>query len=153
MKAVIQRVKQASVEINKENIQKIEMGLLIFLGVSTSDTKEDAKLLAEKCTKLRIFEDEDDKLNLSVEDLNLEIMIISNFTLQADTKKGRRPSFADAAKLPLSKELYEFFIDMVKQVDLKSVQTGEFGADMQVSLINDGPVTLVIDTEEWKRGK
>ena len=80
-------------------------------------------------------------------------MIVSNFTLQADTRKGRRPSFADAAKLPVSKELYEVFINTVKKADVKSVQTGEFGADMQVSLINDGPVTIVIDTEEWKRGK
>lgn len=151
MKAVLQRVKNASVTINGAETRTIGQGLLILLGVAATDTLDDAKLLARKCAELRIFEDENEKLNLSALDLGYDIMIVSNFTLQADTKKGRRPSFIAAAKPPLSVEAYELFIQCVRESGIAKVETGEFGAEMQIALVNDGPVTLVLDTEEWKR--
>ncbi|WP_102048422.1 D-aminoacyl-tRNA deacylase [Pygmaiobacter massiliensis] len=151
MKAVLQRVKNASVTINGAETHTIGEGLLILLGVAATDTLDDAKLLARKCAELRIFEDENEKLNLSALDLGYDIMIVSNFTLQADTKKGRRPSFIAAAKPPLSVEAYELFIQCVREAGISKVETGEFGAEMQIALVNDGPVTLVLDTEEWKR--
>lgn len=151
MKAVLQRVKNASVTINGAETRTIGQGLLILLGVAATDTLDDAKLLARKCAELRIFEDENEKLNLSALDLGYDIMIVSNFTLQADTKKGRRPSFIAAAKPPLSVETYELFIQCVREAGIAKVETGEFGAEMQIALVNDGPVTLVLDTEEWKR--
>lgn len=151
MKAVLQRVKNASVTINGAETRTIGQGLLILLGVAATDTLDDAKLLARKCAELRIFEDENEKLNLSALDLGYDIMIMSNFTLQADTKKGRRPSFIAAAKPPLSVEAYELFIQCVREAGIAKVETGEFGAEMQIALVNDGPVTLVLDTEEWKR--
>lgn len=152
MKAVLQRVKKASVTINEQETRAIGPGLLILLGVAATDTLDDARLLARKCAELRIFEDENQKLNLSALDLSYEVMIVSNFTLQADTKKGRRPSFIAAAKPPLSVEAYELFIQCMRETGIAKVETGEFGADMQIALVNDGPVTLVLDTEEWKRG-
>lgn len=151
MKAVLQRVKNASVTINGAETRTIGQGFLILLGVAATDTLDDAKLLARKCAELRIFEDENEKLNLSALDLGYDIMIVSNFTLQADTKKGRRPSFIAAAKPPLSVEAYELFIQCVREAGIAKVETGEFGAEMQIALVNDGPVTLVLDTEEWKR--
>lgn len=151
MKAVLQRVKNASVTINGAETRTIGEGLLILLGIAATDTLDDAKLLARKCAELRIFEDENEKLNLSALDLGYDIMIVSNFTLQADTKKGRRPSFIAAAKPPLSVEVYELFIQCVREAGIAKVETGEFGAEMQIALVNDGPVTLVLDTEEWKR--
>lgn len=152
MKAVLQRVKNAAVTINGAETRAIGQGLLILLGVAAADSLDDARLLARKCAELRIFEDENQKLNLSALDLGYEVMVVSNFTLQADTRKGRRPSFIAAAKPPLSVDAYELFIQCVREAGIAKVETGEFGAEMQIALVNDGPVTLVLDTEEWKRG-
>ncbi|MDD3429042.1 MAG: D-aminoacyl-tRNA deacylase [Oscillospiraceae bacterium] len=151
MKVVLQRVLNASVVIDKTTCRTIEKGLLLLLGVAEGDTAEDAALLARKCAQLRIFEDDAGKLNISAQELGLDAMIVSNFTLCADTKKGRRPGFAKAAKQPASEELYEHFVACMRDMGLHDVQTGAFGADMQISLINDGPITLVLDTEEWKQ--
>ena len=151
MKAVIQRVKRASVVINGAEERAIGPGLMILIGVAVGDTEEDARLLARKCAEVRIFEDEQGKMNRSAPELGYEALVVSNFTLQADTKKGRRPGFDRAAKPPLAVELYQLFVDCVGGYGLASVKTGEFGADMQIDLLNDGPVTLVMDTAEWKR--
>lgn len=150
MRAVIQRVTCASVTINGEQTRKIDRGILILLGVKDTDSLEVVPKLAEKCAGLRIFEDQDGKMNKSVLDLEYSVLIVSNFTLYADTKKGKRPSFANAAKSPLALDCYSFFVEKMKQLSLRQVETGEFGADMQVELINDGPVTIIIDTDEWK---
>ena len=152
MRAVVQRVHSAQVTIDGQETRAIGRGLLILLGVAAEDTMEDARLLARKCAELRVFEDGQGKLNLSAPELGYEAMVVSNFTLQADTKKGRRPSFIRAAKPPLSVEAYHLFVECVRGYGLARVETGEFGADMQIALVNDGPVTLVLDTEEWKRG-
>lgn len=150
MRALIQRVKRASVTINSEVTGKINNGLLIFLGVGEDDTEKQVQYLVEKCTGLRIFTDEQDKMNLSVKDINGEILIVSQFTLFGDCKKGKRPSFVRAARPETAIPLYESFIAHCKNTGL-NVQTGEFGADMQIELINDGPVTIWLDTE--KMGK
>ncbi|HIV62883.1 MAG TPA: D-tyrosyl-tRNA(Tyr) deacylase [Candidatus Butyricicoccus avistercoris] len=147
MRALIQRVKRASVTINSEVTGKINNGLLIFLGVGEDDTEKQVQYLVEKCTGLRIFTDEQDKMNLSVKDINGEILIVSQFTLFGDCKKGKRPSFVRAARPETAIPLYESFIANCKNTGL-NVQTGEFGADMQIELINDGPVTIWLDTEE-----
>ena len=152
MKAVIQRVRSASVVIDQKEERSIGPGLLILVGVAAGDSEEDVRLLARKCAEVRIFEDENGKMNRSAPDLGYEAMVISNFTLQADTRKGRRPGFDRAATPPLSIECYQLFVDCIGGYGLAGVKTGEFGADMQVSLVNDGPVTIVMDTEEWKRG-
>ena len=151
MKAVLQRVSRASVTINGAEIRSVGAGLLLLVGVAETDTPEDAQKLAQKCAELRIFEDDEGKLNRSCAELGLSAMIVSNFTLQADTRKGRRPSFIAAAKPPRSIELYELFVATMRQQGLKEVQTGQFGAEMQVELVNDGPITLVLDTQEWLR--
>ncbi len=151
MRAVIQRVKSAKVTINSEKTREIGAGLLILLGVKTGDTTADCDKLAQKCAGLRIFDDEDGNLNLSTEQVSGEIMVVSNFTLYADTKKGNRPSFIQAAKPPESIPLYERFVEKLKATNIKKIKTGEFGADMQIELVNDGPVTIVIDTDEWSR--
>ena len=147
MRALIQRVKRASVTINSEVTGKINNGLLIFLGVGEDDTEKQVQYLVEKCTGLRIFTDEQDKMNLSVKDINGEILIVSQFTLFGDCKKGKRPSFVRAARPETAIPLYESFIAHCKNTGL-NVQTGEFGADMQIERINDGPVTIWLDTEE-----
>lgn len=147
MRALIQRVKRASVTINSQIIGKINEGLLIFLGVGEDDTEKQVQYLVEKCTGLRIFTDEQDKMNLSVKDIKGEILIVSQFTLYGDCKKGKRPSFVRAARPETAIPLYESFIAHCKNTGL-NVQTGEFGADMQIELINDGPVTIWLDTEE-----
>ncbi len=146
MKIVLQRVKNASVSVNDDIIGKIEKGYLVLLGVSNTDTKEIADKLAEKISKLRIFEDENGKTNLSASDIGGEILIVSQFTLYADCKKGNRPSFTNAGSPDLANELYEYFIEICKQ-KFKKVAHGEFGADMQVSLINDGPFTILLDSD------
>lgn len=150
MRAVIQRVERASVTVNGGVPREIGKGLVILVGVKDTDTAADCDKLAEKCANLRIFDDENGNLNLAATDLGYEALIVSNFTLYGNTKKGKRPSFIAAAKPPLSVELYERFVNAVRDTPLKAVQTGEFGADMQIALINDGPVTLVLDTDEWK---
>ena len=152
MKAVIQRVTRASVTIDGAETRTIGPGLMVLLGVQDTDTLDICEKLAAKVAGLRIFEDAQGKLNLSAPELGYEAMVVSNFTLQADTKKGRRPSFIRAAKPPLSVEAYHLFVECVRGYGLARVETGEFGADMQIALVNDGPVTLVLDTEEWKRG-
>lgn len=146
MKIVLQRVKNASVSVDGNIIGKIAKGYLVLLGVSNTDTKETAERIAEKISKLRIFEDENGKTNLSASDVNGEILIVSQFTLYADCKKGNRPSFTNAGSPALANELYEYFIEICKP-KFSKVAHGEFGADMQVSLINDGPFTIVLDSD------
>lgn len=153
MRAVVQRVSKASVTINQGITHTIQNGLVIFLGIRQEDEIQDCKKLAEKCAGLRIFEDKEDKMNLSAVDLGYSAMVISNFTLYADTRKGKRPSFIQAAKEPLSVECYEAFLKHMQEQGLRNIVSGEFGADMQVDLINDGPVTIILDTDEWKTKK
>lgn len=144
MKLVIQRVKRASVEVNKEIVGKIEQGFLVLLGVGPEDTKENADFLVQKLIKLRVFEDENGKMNLSLKDINGELLIVSQFTLYADCTGGNRPSFTNAAKPDKANELYEYFIQECKKENIK-VEHGIFGADMKVELLNDGPVTILLE--------
>lgn len=144
MKALIQRVKNASVRIDSETFSSISAGLLVFLGVEKGDEKENAQKLAEKILKLRIFEDENEKMNLSVSDVKGEILVVSQFTLCGDCKKGTRPSFDNSAPPDKAVELYEYFVEQIKLSGLKT-ETGKFGAHMEVSLVNDGPVTFLIE--------
>ena len=144
MKLVIQRVKRASVEVNKEIVGKIEQGFLVLLGVGPEDTKENADFLVQKLIKLRVFEDENEKMNLSLKDINGELLIVSQFTLYADCTGGNRPSFTNAAKPDKANELYEYFIKECKKENVK-VEHGIFGADMKVELLNDGPVTILLE--------
>ncbi len=144
MKALIQRVKHASVSIGEELYSSINSGILVFLGVEKDDDKENAVRLAQKIVSLRIFEDEKEKMNLSVKDVNGEILVVSQFTLCGDCRKGTRPSFDKAANPDKAVDLYEYFIKCVKEYDL-SVKTGKFRAMMDVELVNDGPVTLWLE--------
>ncbi|MCD1024823.1 D-aminoacyl-tRNA deacylase [Enterococcus sp. SMC-9] len=147
MRAVIQRVKSASVAIDEKIVGEINQGFMILLGIHEEDTKEDVDYLVRKVAMMRVFEDEAGKLNLSIDAISGSILSISQFTLYADTKKGNRPSFVKAARPEQAIPLYEAFNDGLRQKGLK-VETGEFGADMQVSLINDGPVTIIMDTRD-----
>ncbi len=151
MRAVIQRVSSASVAVDGGAPRSIGAGLVILLGVKDGDGLDIVPKLAEKCAGLRIFPDAEGKLNLSAKALGLSALVVSNFTLYGDTKKGMRPSFIAAAKKPLSVDAYDLFLAEMQKQGLAAVQHGEFGADMQVSLVNDGPVTIVIDTDEWKK--
>lgn len=144
MKALIQRVKEASVTIDGELYSKIGHGILVFLGVEKSDTKENSDKLAQKISTLRIFEDENEKMNFSVKDVNGEILVVSQFTLCGDCKKGTRPSFDNAAAPDMANKLYEDFVNNIKEAGIK-VKTGKFRAMMDVSLVNDGPVTFMIE--------
>jgi len=144
MKLVIQRVKKASVEVENEIIGKIEKGFLVLLGVGPEDTKEIADFLVQKLIKLRVFEDENGKMNLSVKDIGGELLIVSQFTLYADCTSGNRPSFTNAAKPDKANELYEYFMEKCKEENIK-VEHGIFGEDMKVELINDGPVTIILE--------
>lgn len=148
MKAVLQRVKYASVEIDGKINGEIKEGLLILLGVGQGDTIEEAEVLASKSANLRIFCDDNDKMNLSLLDIDGEALVISNFTLYADSRKGRRPNFINAAKPDEAEKLYESFMRLLAENGVKKVEKGIFGADMKVSLLNDGPVTIILDTEE-----
>ena len=145
MKLVVQRVKKANVVVNNEVIGEIGQGYMILLGVGTQDTKETADFLVQKLIKLRVFEDENEKMNLSIKDINGELLIVSQFTLYADTNSGNRPSFFNAAKPELANELYEYFVEECKKQNIKKVATGKFGAYMQVTLQNDGPVTIILE--------
>ena len=147
MRAVIQRVCQASVKVEGKLKAEIEQGLLILLGIEDADTKEDIEWLSSKISRLRIFDDEAGVMNLSVIDVDGEVLVISQFTLHASTKKGNRPSYLKAAKPDVAIPLYEAFIKQMGRDLGKPVQTGKFGALMEVSLINDGPVTIIIDTK------
>lgn len=147
MRAVVQRVKNASVRVNDEITGQIEKGILVFLGVEDADTDDDIAYLAEKVCNLRIFEDENDKLNLSLIDVNGSLMIVSQFTLYGDCRKGRRPNFMMAAKPEFAEFMYMKFVDECKK-NIRKVETGKFQAYMEVELINDGPVTLLLDSKK-----
>ena len=147
MRAVIQRVSEASVSIENKIVSKINFGLLIFLGIEIEDTKEDSLWLANKIAQLRIFSDSDAKMNNSLLDIDGEVIVVSQFTLHAKTKKGNRPSYINAARPEQAISLYEQFKRDFSAVIVKEVQSGEFGADMKVNLTNDGPVTIIIDTK------
>ncbi len=151
MKAVIQRVKNASVSVDGKVIGAIETGFLVLLGVYEDDTNEDTQILAKKVSSLRIFCDEDDKMNLSLLDIGGSALVISNFTLCADTKKGNRPSFTLAKEPVAANSEYELFCQLLKENGVNNVQKGEFGADMKVELLNDGPVTIILDTQIWRK--
>ncbi len=145
MKIVIQRVKQASVSIDSKLYNQIQQGLLLLVGIAPDDAQEDVAYAVRKITNMRIFSDDEDKMNLSVKDVNGEILSISQFTLYADTKKGNRPAFTGAAKPDLASQLYDDFNELLSREI--PVKTGVFAADMQVALVNDGPVTIVLDTK------
>ena len=147
MKAVIQRVTEASVTIENEIVAQINQGLLILIGIEEADNQEDINWLTTKIANLRIFADENEVMNLSVKDINGDIIVVSQFTLQASTKKGNRPSYIKAAKPEIAIPLYEKFVSQMENELSKKIHTGQFGADMKVALVNDGPVTIIIDTK------
>ena len=147
MKVVVQRVSEASVVIDNEIVASIKKGLLILLGIVNEDAQEDINWLCKKIVNLRIFPDEDGVMNTSLLDSNGDIILVSQFTLHASTKKGNRPSYIKAAKPDVAIPLYENFIEQLQSELGKSIQTGEFGADMKVHLVNDGPVTIIIDSK------
>jgi len=147
MRAVIQRVSKASVTINGKIHAKINDGLLVLLGIEDADTKEDGEWLSGKIVNLRIFNDENGVMNVSIKEIDGEILLISQFTLHASTKKGNRPSYIKASKPAIAVPLYQKMIQQLSNDLGKSIQTGEFGADMKVELLNDGPVTIVMDTK------
>lgn len=144
MRLVIQRVKEASVEIDNRCVGKIDKGFMVLIGIGNNDNKEIVDKYVNKMINLRIFEDENKKTNLSLNDVGGSLLLVSQFTLYADCKRGNRPSFINSGKPDMSNELYEYFIKRCKE-KIENVQTGEFGADMKVSLINDGPFTIILD--------
>lgn len=147
MRAVIQRVNNASVTVSGKVIGKIGKGLLVFLGVGEGDTEADLKYIADKTVGLRIFSDTDDKMNLSVGDIGGEVLVVSQFTLYGDCRKGKRPSFTASMEPKGAEKMYEDFIKMIESNGIKTAH-GEFGADMQVSILNDGPVTILLDSSK-----
>lgn len=147
MRVVIQRSKKASVSINQEIVGAIDQGFVLLVGIGEEDTQEDVEYLVRKISKMRIFEDGEGKMNLSLADVEGEILSISQFTLHANTKKGNRPSFIEAAKPDRAIPLYDAFNQQLREQGFK-VEVGQFGADMQVSLVNDGPVTILIDSKQ-----
>lgn len=153
MKAVIQRVTRASVTVDGEVTGEIRKGFLVLLGVMQGDTEEEMKLLAKKVAEIRIFEDENEKMNLSLDKVDGEVLVVSQFTLCADVSHGRRPSFINSAPPAVANELYESFCEELRSLGVKKVAQGIFAADMAVELINDGPVTIIMNTDEWKKGK
>ncbi len=150
MKAVIQRCRSASVIVDEKTVGKIDNGLLILLGVFEDDTKEAADILAKKTVNLRIFSDENDKMNLSLLDVSGSALVVSNFTLCADAKKGTRPSYSHAMKPCAANEMYEYFCKLIEEEGIK-VEKGIFGADMTVNMCGDGPVTITLDTDIWMK--
>ncbi len=149
MKAVIQRVLNAQVKVDGKTTGEISNGFLILLGVEQGDTEKCCDILAAKTAKLRIFSDNNDKMNLSLLDTGYSVLVVSQFTLCADCKKGNRPSFSSSADPVLANRLYELFMLKLKENGVSNVQHGAFGADMKVLLVNDGPVTIIYDTKEW----
>jgi len=147
MRIVLQRVKEASVTVEGEIVSKIGQGFVVLLGIEAEDTQEDIDWLCRKISRLRVFSDEQEAMNYSIQDINGEVIVVSQFTLHASTKKGNRPSFIKAAKPDVAIPLYELFIKKLDSEIEKKVQTGVFGAMMDVSLINDGPVTITIDSK------
>ncbi len=148
MKAVIQRVTQSSVTVDEKTVGEISQGFLILLGIEDGDTEKDADKLSAKISGLRIFTDENDKMNLSLTDIGGEVLVVSQFTLCANCRKGRRPNFNAAARPKIAEPLYEYFCETMRQNGITKVECGIFGADMKVSLLNDGPVTIIIDSHE-----
>ncbi len=150
MKAILQRVTFAEVKVDDDTVGKIDNGFLILLGVAEGDTEKEADALSAKVATLRVFTDENDKMNLSLADIDGEVLVISNFTLYADCSHGRRPNFMNAAKPDIAEPLYEYFCEKMADNGVRKVEKGIFGADMKVSLLNDGPVTIDIDTRDLK---
>ena len=148
MRALLQRVSGAEVSVDGETVGKTGAGYLILLGVKAGDTEAEARFLAKKTAELRVFTDPDGKMNLSLLDVGGSALVVSQFTLYADCKKGRRPAFIDAERPPLSEQLYLRFTEFLREAGVGQVETGVFGAHMRVSLINDGPVTILLDTDE-----
>lgn len=151
MKAILQRVKFAKVEVGGETVGEIGQGFLVLLGVAQEDDRKEAEVLSNKIAGLRVFTDENDKMNLSLDDIGGEVLVISNFTLCADCSHGRRPSFIAAARPEQAEPLYEYFCQRLRDAGVKKVAQGIFGADMAVSLLNDGPVTIDINSKDLKR--
>lgn len=149
MRAVVQRVKKSELYIDEKMFSKIDKGFLVLLGITETDTGEDLKALADKILKLRVFEDENGKMNLSLSDISGELQIVSQFTLYADCHHGNRPSFINAAKPDFANPMYEKFVEYCKNTGI-NVETGVFGADMKINLINDGPVTIILEAENGK---
>ena len=152
MRFVIQRVSHSSVTVEGKVLGKIDKGLMVLIGVENEDNKEIADKMVSKLVNMRIFQDENDKMNLSIKDVNGGLLLISQFTLYADCKKGNRPSFTGAGKPDMAKELYEYIINKCKE-EIEIVKKGEFGADMKVDLLNDGPVTIILDSSTLSVGK
>lgn len=151
MKAVIQRVESASVKVDGNTVGACGKGYMILFGAACGDTEAEAELLAQKTVNLRVFCDENDKMNKSLLDIDGEILAVSQFTLCADVKKGNRPSFTGALEPQGAKRLYDFYCEKLKELGVKRVEKGIFGADMKVELINDGPVTILFDTDIWRK--
>ena len=147
MKFVIQRVKKASVEVEQKEIGKINQGMLVLIGITQEDDEKIADKMIKKLINLRIFQDKENKMNLSIKDVKGELLLVSQFTLYADCKKGNRPSFIKSAKFDVANNLYQYIIEECKKTGI-NVETGIFGADMKVNLTNDGPVTIILDSEE-----
>jgi D-tyrosyl-tRNA(Tyr) deacylase len=147
MRAVVQRVKSSSVTVDNEVVGKIEKGFNVLIGISKDDTIEDLKYIKDKIINLRVFEDENAKMNKSLIEVEGELLLISQFTLYGDCRKGRRPNFMEALGGDEAKKLYDLFVDMCRQENIK-VETGIFGADMKVDILNDGPVTLILDSKK-----
>lgn len=150
MKAVIQRVAHAEVVVDGETVGSCKNGFLVLLGVATGDTREEAEILCKKLVNLRVFQDENGKMNRSVKDIGGELLIVSQFTLMANCRHGNRPDFMASAKPDVAIPLYEYFIELARR-EISHVAHGIFGADMKVSLLNDGPVTIVLDTDTLKK--
>ena len=146
MKLLVQRVSSAKVDVDSKTVGKINNGFLVLIGVTHTDTREIADYLVKKLCNLRVFKDENSKMNLSIKDVDGELLIVSQFTLYADCHHGNRPSFVNSAKPDMANELYEYFVEKCRK-EVKNVETGIFGADMKVSLLNDGPVTIMLEKE------
>ena len=150
MRAIVQRVLSSSLVIDGEEYSNINKGFMVLIGITNTDTEEDIKAMAEKIVKLRVFEDENEKMNLSLNDIGGELQIVSQFTLYADCHHGNRPAFIDAARPEYAIPLYEKFVEYIKTLTPNKVVTGVFGADMKINLVNDGPVTIYLEVKEGK---